>query len=338
MPIIIGIAPPNFNSLIIKNIVMKKILFLLIAFNIFIGIASAQKTEVIGKWQLTEVEVGDKKYENLKAVFVFDDGGLLKSSRSVAEKLIELGQWKYNKNRNSIIMSSNTGDKDFNGEATIVEASKNNLVYKKDDAVLYFNRLKHENLEPVDTPKTTTSTIARLDFTSEEFFTEDGDFKYEADVEKLPWQDPMEMMMTLVNVQHLVYKYSTLVENTEAFEDKTLTADINSNPQEQELSIDFIFYGYDRYNLPEDAALPPNTEYANLLYPEQENTFRIAATEQLTTPAGTFDCVVVEVLIDDEARKKLWMVKDKPAVYAKIIDDKAGRFGHYSIYELQEIK
>jgi hypothetical protein len=199
--------------------------------------------------------------------------------------------------------------------------------------------LQNTNLESINTPKVTTSSIARLDFTAEEFFTEDGDFKYEADIEKLPWQDPIEMMMTLVNVKHLVYKFSTLVENTESVEDKTLTSDINSNPQEQALSIDFIFYGYDRYNLPEDAALPPNEfdEY-NKLYPEEDNSFRVVGSEQITTPAGTFNCVVVEVLIDDEARKKLWMTKDKPGVYAKIIDDKAGTWGHYHIYELQEIK
>nr|MDA3866767.1 hypothetical protein [Salinivirgaceae bacterium] len=171
------------------------------------------------------------------------------------------------------------------------------------------------------------------------FFTEEGDYNYEADVEKLPWQDPMEMMMSLANVKQLVYNYSSLIEEAEAFENKTLTADVNSNPQGQVLSIDFIFYGYDRYTLPEDAALPPNEfDGYNLLYPEEDNSFRVVGSEKITTPAGTFDCIVLEVLIDSEARKKLWMIKDKPGIYAKIIDDKEGMFGHYYVYNLQAIK
>mgnify|MGYP000941296326 CR=1 FL=1 len=160
-----------------------------------------------------------------------------------------------------------------------------------------------------------------MSFTGDDFFTEDGDFKYEADLEKLPWQDPMLMMMSLVNVKHLVYKYSVLVENTGVFEDITLTADVVSNPQEQELSIDNIFYGYDRYNIREDATLPPNDDYDHILYPDEENTFRLAGSEQITTPAGTFDCAIVEVVTSRDVLKKLWMIIDKPGVYAKIIEE-----------------
>ncbi len=74
------------------------------------------------------------------------------------------------------------------------------------------------------------------------------------------------------------------------------------------------------------------------MYPEEDNSCRIVGSEQIATPAGTFDCVVVEVAIDYETRKKLWMIKDKPGIYAKIIDDKEGTWGHYNMFELQEIK
>ena len=237
------------------------------------------------------------------------------------------GTWIFNKQEQSLIMIGMIGEAGFKGKNKVVMISEDAIELENNGKV-FTGQWKPQN----------AGEIERLTFTVDDFFTEDGDFKYEADVDKLPWQDPMEMMMNLINVKHLVYKFSTLVENTESFEDKTLIADVNSNPQEQMLSIDFVFYGYDRYNLPEDAALPPNEfdEY-NMLYPAEDNSFRVVGSEQITTPAGTFDCDVVEVLIDDEARKKLWMIKDKPGIYARIIDDKEGRFGHYHIYELQKI-
>ena len=85
--------------------------------------------------------------------------------------------------------------------------------------------------------------------------------------------------------------------------------------------------------------MPPNTEYTNLLYPEVEFNFRIVKTEEITTNAGTFLCTVIEAA-QDEIQKKLWMINDRPGVYAKIIIEKPGMFGAYSleIYELDEIQ
>ena len=237
------------------------------------------------------------------------------------------GTWIFDQHEHTLIIIGMNGDNGLKG--------KNNVVLMSEDALELENNGK---IFKAHKKAKSTQKIERLTFSANDFYDENGNYKYEADIDKLPWQDPMEMMMGLVNVKHLVYNFFTLVENTEIFENKTLTADVNSNPQEQSLRIDFIFYGYDSYNLPEDAALPPNEfdEY-NRLYPEADNAFRLTGSEQISTPAGTFDCAVVEVLIDDEARKKMWMVKDKPGIYAKIIDDKEGQFGHYRIYELQKI-
>lgn len=44
----------------------------------------------------------------------------------------------------------------------------------------------------------------------------------------------------------------------------------------------------------------------------------------------------MEVIGSFETCKKLWMINDIPGVYAKIIADKPGTFGQYSVYELQE--
>ena len=228
-------------------------------------------------------------------------------------------------------------DKDFNGTATVVEVTKTELVYKKDNALLHFFKLPAKEVVAADANKEASSSITRLEFTEADFFTEDGEYKYYDDEAKLPWLDIDGMVMSLANVKQLVYKFSTLDEDENIFNDKTLRADVSANPSEQSLSIDFIFYGFDRYNLPEETALPPNDEYSHLLYPEEEYTFRVSGSEQITIEAGTFDCTVIEVAGSFETCKKLWMINDKPGIYAKIIVDKPGTFGQYSIYELQEI-
>ncbi len=237
------------------------------------------------------------------------------------------GTWIFDKQKMSLIMIGLRGEDMLKGENKVVKIDNETIELENHGKVFNANKKAGNAVE-----------IEHLTFTEDDFYTEDGDYKYYDDEEKLPWQDPMMMMMSLVNVKHLLYKYSVLVENAGVFEDIILTADVVSNPQEQELSIDNIFYGYDRYNLPEDTALPSNDNYDHILYPDEENTFRLAGSEEITTPAGTFDCAVVEVVTTREARKKLWMIIDKPGVYAKIIEDKPGTFGYYNIYELQAIK
>ncbi len=136
----------------------------------------------------------------------------------------------------------------------------------------------------------------------------------------------------------MVYKYSVLIEDAETFESKTLKADVSATLDEERASIDFIFNGYDRYNLPDDTELRSNENYSDILFPLKGDTFRISGEEEITTPAGTFQCLVLEIMGDFDTCKKAWMIKDKPGVYAKIIEDQPGNFGHYSVYELQEIK
>lgn len=315
---------------------MKNGLLLLLLFTINICSVSAQQTELIGKWHLWKVEVDEEVHENLKAVYVFEKGGDLKAARSEQSELMDVGTWKFNEKQQVITMNSSLDD-DFNGKAKLLKISEMELVYEKDKATLYFKKILMRN-EVLEVEGEAVSDLIRLKFTEADFFNEDGDYKYYEDEAKLPWQDKIEMLMSLVNVTQLVYKVSTLEEETGSFESKLLKADVHSSPSEQSLSIDFIFNGYDRCNLPEDADLPPNTEYTNLLYPEEENSFRVSGAEQITTSAGTFDCTVVEVVGRFETCKKLWMINDKPGTYAKIISDKPGLFGQYSVYELQEIK
>jgi len=48
-------------------------------------------------------------------------------------------------------------------------------------------------------------------------------------------------------------------------------------------------------------------------------TYIITGNEQIKTPAGSFDCVIVEIKAQGED-VKAWMIKDKPGIYAKYIN------------------
>lgn len=140
-----------------------------------------------------------------------------------------------------------------------------------------------------------------------------------------------------------MYKYSSLVQGTMVFQSKELVANVDTYENNDKVCIDFIFNGYDRAHLPEDTSLPPNCisddDYYNRLFPEKESDYRIVGKDDVTTPAGTFRCTIIESIGDRDQRYKMWMIDDKPGVYAKIIEeDPDENFGYYHVYELQKIK
>lgn len=189
----------------------------------------------------------------------------------------------------------------------------------------------------------TPAKIEHLTFKPDDFFDADGDFKYENEDGKLPWKDAYSVYDYLNNIQQLVYKYSSLVQGTMVFQSKELVANVDTYENNDKVCIDFIFNGYDRAHLPEDTSLPPNCisddDYYNRLFPEKESDYRIVGKDDVTTPAGTFRCTIIESIGDRDQRYKMWMIDDKPGVYAKIIEeDPDENFGYYHVYELQKIK
>jgi len=314
---------------------MKSLVTIVIAlFSLLISVSS-QSALLTGPWQLTKVTVGDKVHANLKAVFIFDVDGVLKSARSTKHDIMEVGTWQYNASNKQMVMKS-TIDRDFRGKALITSLSNTDLVYEKDGATLFFMRLPEMNAEPIRSAE--AQNLKTLDFVIDDFFDENDEYKYYDHEEKLPWQNPQAMVSKLVGVKHLIYQYSIRSAGEEVAEEKTLKAKVLANADEQTLSIDFIFYGYDRYNLPDDVAMMPNADYTTLLYPEKENTFRVVGEEQVSVKAGQFECTVIEVAGEFDECRKMWMINDKPGVYAKIVVAKGGDFGYYAEFELQEIE
>ncbi|NOR74906.1 MAG: hypothetical protein GQ525_07085 [Draconibacterium sp.] len=285
---------------------------------------SNKNSGLMGMWEFKDVP-----YSEASTLVTFtepDEFSIIEKQEGMTANLS--GTWIFDNQEKSLIMIGLRGEDTFNGNNKVLKIDGETIELENNGTVFKANK-KAEN----------TSKIERLTFTEAEFFTEDGDYKYYDEEEKLPWRNWDELKMNLLSVKQLVYNFSTLINGTEAFENKTLTADVKATLEEERFTIDNIFIGFDRYNLPEDSEFYENTEYWKPLYPLVEETYRIVGNEQITTPAGTFDCTVLEVVNISGVMKKLWMINDKVGVYAKIIEDDPDEiFGHYSIYELQEIK
>lgn len=283
-----------------------------------------KKSGLFGTWEFKDVP-----YSNANTLVTFTEPDEFKIIQKEDGKTSNLsGTWIFDKQEMSLIMIGLRGEDTFKGESKIVKINRKNLSLENNGTVFKGNK-KAQN----------TNKIEHLTFTEDEFYTENGDYKYYDDEEKLPWRNWSEMKTGLLSIEHLVYNYSTLISGTEAFQTKILTADVKATLEEEGFVIDNVFNGYDRYNLPEDSEFHDNTEYSELLYPLEDDVFRVVGIEEVTIPAGTFSCTVLEGVNDSGALKKLWMITDKIGIYAKIIEeDPDETWGYYSVYELQEIK
>lgn len=239
------------------------------------------------------------------------------------------GTWIFDKENSMLIMIGLRGEDTFKGENKIIKLDEKNLELENNSKI-YKGQRKEQN----------TTKIERLLFQESDFYNADGNYKYYEDERKLPWFNWDDIKNNLLDVKQLVYKYSKLINGTEVFEDKILRADVKAKLEDEGFTIDNIFVGYDRYNLPEETEFQDNEEFSKSLYPLTDDVFRVVGNEKITTAAGTFNCAVVEVVINTDVLKKLWVITDNRGlgIYAKIIEDDPDKtFGHYVVYELQKI-
>lgn len=220
-----------------------------------------------------------------------------------------------------------TSDRELRGKNIVIKITDNELELENKGNVTKASKEEQKNIK-----------IERLTFSEDDFFDNNGDFKYYDDEEKLPWKDEYVLLGNLEKINELVYNFSTLIEETESFDTQKLIANVTGS-RDEGIVTDNIFDGYDRVNLPEDTEMPvvPYDPY-DKLYPFDYTTYRVAGEENITTPAGTFNCTVIEATGSFDEKIKLWLVNENPGIFAKVIKDQAGDFGYYKIFELVEIK
>lgn len=238
------------------------------------------------------------------------------------------GTWIFNSQDKSLIIIGFNSENVFRGNS-IVKITPETITIENNNKV-YNGIKKAEN----------NVKMERLTFSEEDFYDENGASKNNDDEQKLPWQDAHKMMIYLEQVHQLVYNFSTLLIDINSFETKNLTANIRANAEEGILNIENIFNGYDSYTLGNEEEMPSNNyDTYNKLYPLEDLPFRVAGNEEITVPAGTFNCTVIEAINGFDGNVKVWMINDKPGIIAKVIQDNPDEdFGHYNVYELQEIK
>ncbi len=279
-----------------------------------------EESGLIGTWEF-QIE-GD----NLRNIIEFktpDDISFVEMDDSYKGK--NSGAWIFKPKSKKLIIIGQI--KKLRGVNEVISISANEIDLKNNN-ITYILKKVEQNKNKVE----------RLTFTGEDFYTDDGEFKYEEDSSKLPWNDYYEMYLSLKNAAKFIYLYDLLEENTNTFETKTLEALVSTNIEDETFNIDNIFKGYDRKNLHKDQEFPENKfEAFTPLYPCTANTFRVLGEEEIKVPAGIFQCLVVEAVDDFDTQLKVYMIKDQPGVIAKVISDRPGTFGHYAIYQLKEI-
>ncbi len=281
-----------------------------------------KKSGLEGKWKMN----GD--YPEMIRIFDFvlpDSLAIVENEPGVTSSY--KGMWVYDPKDNSLILM--VMGTEIRGKYQ-VKKEGDNLLLSNDELTL-----KGSVVKP------STNKIEHLDFTEEDFYDANGDYKYYDDEEKLPWQDPYSILESLRNIHELDYKYADYLLEVNVPKEKILTADVNYDEGAGKVCMDDVFRGYDKNSLPEDTELPRvcyTEDSYNHLFPYKGDTYRIARKEQITTPAGTFDCTVVDVAGDFDAVARLWLVDNKPGIIAKIIQEKKDSFGYFRVFELEKIK
>ncbi len=311
---------------------MKKtnlfILFLLFVINIH----AQDNHPIIGTWQLTSVDVNGKTETGMQAVWIFEKGGEFKAARSLSGEGIPVGKWKYDEDQKMLIMES-TVDKDFNGEAKVLNLDDGNLSYKKDEAVLHF--LKAEMKKPDNTP------IPDLGYSYMDFLDSDGGNKYLEDGVKLPWTLD-QIYIGLKNVKEMVYNIDHFVPNrgkTDSWTNSFKTEYLSPT----ELSIrEYSYFQNDYVDMDEKVfPLDDETQNQKVFFPMNDpEFFRVIGIEDCQTSLGVFKCTVVEGIGDFDLKVKYWMINNKPGVFAKIIksQEEGNPMDYTNVYELKEIK
>ena len=272
------------------------------------------RSNLSGLW-----ETFDSEYPSILIKLELPDSFTVVQS-SDAETDKSSGNWIFLPEEHGIIFSGFSHL--LRGKFSVDPVTFAGFVLKSGRTTLTAKRVKSQNIE-------------RLTF-KEKNFPEDS----EPDQSKLPWKELNETAEFLKNISSLSYTYGKLVNE---FNTLIFTSSILSK-----ISVDISkpSIKFTNYSIVNGNASQYSEKYKdelsngfNLFFPQEEPyPYRILGTEKITSPAGTFNCTVIEGF-DGESKIKYWMINKMPGIYAKIIKENKDPFGKlsYTIQELEKI-
>ncbi len=276
-------------------------------------VANNNKSNLTGAWKLHPDEYSTMflrfSAPDSLVVVITGDGSVETSHDS----------WVYNPKDNSLIVIGFS--KEMRGKNNIKSFSDSLLVLERKGTTLTAKKIDDKN-----------NKVEKLTFVYDDFPEEYTD-------DQLPWRDFDAMVDYLSGVKKIVYRHGVLMPDVNVFDYQTYYSEIKVDPQKP--SVNFTNFSIEngtanQYSEKHKGGL---SGMYNYFFPLEElSPFRIAGKETVTVPAGTFKCTVVEGL-DGDTKVKLWMIDDKPGVYAKKIRQ-GDNFGtmEYSVEELESIE
>ncbi len=276
--------------------------------------ANNSQSNLTGLWRAESDEYGNvflrfKEPDTL--VIVLTGDGSVETSKS---------SWMYNpKDKIVVVMGFSHL---LRGKVDIKELTDDKLVLDKGGSLINASKVDENAVK-----------INELTFVYDDFPEEYGDD------DQLPWRDFEYMIDYLKDVKKIVYHHGSLLADVNAFEYSTYYSEIKVD--EEKPSVIFTNFVVEngtpaQYSEKYKGGL---SGMYNYFFPLDELApYRIAGKETVTVPAGTFKCTVIEGL-DGDTKIKLWMIDDKPGIYAKKVRQ-GDNFGtmSYTVDELESIE
>ncbi len=252
-----------------------------------------EESGLLGLWKFeSEGETTSINFEAPDVISYFNESEYSTSSGK--------GVWMFNSAQSSVILILNNRALSGNNSVESITGKSFNLI--KNDRVIEVTKIQEfeGEMEPIN-------------FTEDDVYKsiDSGDEKFFFDGFNYIWKNAYEKTNYLKHVQSLSYRLTNKIASLNAFVSNEITTKISVDEQEQQASLEPIFGQFS------SEYLSPN----NLFYPlEIDNTYRIVGDEIITVPAGTFACKVVDAVSGFDGNKlKLYMITNRPGVYAKII-------------------
>ncbi len=283
------------------------------------AIVNNKESELFGVWR-----VQDTGEETILIKFEEPNNFVeITASEGISSKA--QGTWMYNPNDKSVVFVSFSHL--LRGKFQIKELTEESLVLEKNEIIV---KAVSEKTNDDD------SNIERLTFEYEDFPEEEES----ASENNLPWSDFYEMLSYLENVKFIKYKKGSLVEELNALKYGTIISTIEvNNEAESVMFSNFVVEVNDTMQYSQNYKGGISERYNNFFPKAEPYPYKIVGVENVTVPAGTFECTVVEGF-NDEDKIKYWLINNKPGIYAKYIVEGLEMFDDlkYQVYELEEIR